>query len=155
MSMDSFFSGLNPFMAGLLRSPFHWPISIAMLLITVTGRKSGRKYTFPVGYQRVGDDLVILVSDAPKKMWWKNLRTPRPVEIHLRGRAFHGEAQVVDPRSAEFVEHVENTLRRVPGFARGLGIDFDRKGGLTEEQREKLSRDMAVVRVESIEAMNP
>ncbi len=154
MGMDSFFSGFNPFLINLLRSPFHWPLSIGVLIITVTGRKSGRKYTFPVGYQRDGDDLIILVSEASKKNWWKNLRTPRPVEVHLRGRAFHGEAQVLDPRNAVFFERIEHTLRLVPGLARGLDIDFDRKGGLTEEQREKLSREVAVVRVESLETKN-
>ena len=40
----------NPFMVWLLRSPLHKLASKNTLLITFTGRKSGKKYTTPVNY---------------------------------------------------------------------------------------------------------
>ena len=42
----------NDFMAWVLRSPFHGMLSNGMMLITVTGRKTGKAYTTPVGYYR-------------------------------------------------------------------------------------------------------
>jgi hypothetical protein len=38
----------------LLRSPFHPLLSRGLLLITVTGRRSGRAFTFPVGTGAMG-----------------------------------------------------------------------------------------------------
>ena len=60
MSVDSSAGRINPLVAAVLRSPFHWLLSFGLMLITVTGRRSGRRYTIPVGYQRHGDLLVTL-----------------------------------------------------------------------------------------------
>ncbi len=46
---------LNKMMMWMLRSPFHGIVSKNIMLITVTGRKSGKKYTLPVSYVRDGD----------------------------------------------------------------------------------------------------
>jgi hypothetical protein len=40
----------NDFMSWFLRSPLHGLLSNGMMLLTVTGRKTGKKYTTPVGY---------------------------------------------------------------------------------------------------------
>lgn len=53
----------------ILRSPVHGMISKAFLLITFTGRKSGKTYTTPVSYSRRGDELSIFTHAR----WWKNL----------------------------------------------------------------------------------
>lgn len=47
----------NDFMAWVLRSPFHGMLSNGMMLITITGRKTGKTYTTPVGYYVEGDTL--------------------------------------------------------------------------------------------------
>ena len=67
MSVDGVLSRLNPVIAALLRSPLHPLLSPGLVLVTVTGRHSGRRYTIPVGYQRDGDDLVVMVSEARRK----------------------------------------------------------------------------------------
>jgi hypothetical protein len=61
-SIDSVFSRLNPVVSALLRSRLHWIASAGLVLITVTGRRSGRQYSFPVGYREDADRVVILVS---------------------------------------------------------------------------------------------
>ena len=43
MKVDGFFTRLNPLVATILRSPAHWPLSIGLLLLSFTGRKSGRQ----------------------------------------------------------------------------------------------------------------
>jgi hypothetical protein len=47
----------NDFMAWVLHSPFYGLLSNGMMLITITGRKTGTKYTTPVGYYRDGEYL--------------------------------------------------------------------------------------------------
>ncbi len=44
------FRALNPLMRALLRSPFHGLLSGMLMLLSYTGRKSGRTYTIPIGY---------------------------------------------------------------------------------------------------------
>jgi deazaflavin-dependent oxidoreductase (nitroreductase family) len=138
---------LNPLFSWLLRSPLHWLVSPGVTLLTVTGRKSGRRYTIPVGYQRDGDRIVIMVSNAPAKQWWRNYRQPGPVELLLRGRAAHGEAEVLAPDSAEFRTRAEATFRRLPFLGRQFGLVYDRRVGLTAEQLAHLGATAAVVRV--------
>ena len=83
----------NPLIKALLRSPLHAPLSGSLALITVTGRKSGATYTFPVAYERSGDEVVIEVGWPERKRWWRNLRTAAPVELRLRGKKRTGSAQ--------------------------------------------------------------
>jgi deazaflavin-dependent oxidoreductase (nitroreductase family) len=96
---------VNPVVRALLRSPAHGLVSGHLALITVTGRRSGRTYTFPVGYHRDGDVVTIGIDWPDRKRWWRNLREPAPVEIRLRGVRRTGTAQSHgDERSGVTVE---------------------------------------------------
>jgi len=153
MSVDDFFSRLNPILVGILRSPLHWLVSPFLILVTVTGRRTGVEYTIPVGYQRDGDDLVVMVSEARKKQWWRNFRELRGARLRIRGRQLEARGVLVDPASPEFREIAERTLRRVPGMARVFRVDFDRKAGLGDPALAQMGREIAIVRfrVESSE----
>jgi hypothetical protein len=76
---------VNPVVRGLLRSPAHGLLSGHLALLTVTGRRSGRTFTFPVGYERDGDRVTIGVDWPERKRWWRNLSDAAPVEIWLAG----------------------------------------------------------------------
>ncbi len=147
MNVDPVFTRLNPLLRGVLRSRLHWLASGGLVLLTITGRRSGRQYAIPVGYQQDGDELIVMVSHAHTKQWWRNYEEPGAVGVHLRGRALEGRAHVVAPDSAEFSERTEATFRRLPPLGAQFGIRFDKQTGLTEEQREHLRRTCAVVRV--------
>jgi len=43
---------MNPLMKALLYSPLHGEVSKSLMLLSFTGRKSGMKFTPPVGYLR-------------------------------------------------------------------------------------------------------
>ena len=70
---------------GLIGGRFgHLPI----LLLTTTGRKSGRKRTTPLVYLRDGDDAVVIASNGGADQhpaWWLNLRENPKAEV-LMGR---------------------------------------------------------------------
>jgi deazaflavin-dependent oxidoreductase (nitroreductase family) len=83
---------INPLVRGLLRSPAHGLVSSHLALITVTGRRSGRSYTFPVGYHRHGERVTIGVDWPDRKRWWRNLRDEAPVELRLAGERRSGAA---------------------------------------------------------------
>jgi len=46
---------MNPLIITILHSPLHSMMSKATMLITFTGRKSGKQYTTPVSYSQEGD----------------------------------------------------------------------------------------------------
>jgi hypothetical protein len=76
---------VNPVVRAVLRSPAHGLLSGHLALLTVTGRRSGRAFTFPVGYHRDGDRVTIGVDWPERKRWWRNLSESAPVEIWLAG----------------------------------------------------------------------
>jgi hypothetical protein len=100
----------NDFMAWVLRSPFHGILSNGMLLITVTGRKTGRKFTFPVGYYPEGEYLWVLTSRD--RTWWRNLQGGAEVGLLMKRKPVTAFAQpeleekAVEARIPEYLHHV-------------------------------------------------
>jgi hypothetical protein len=75
----------NQLVRALIDSPLHPIVSSQMTLITVTGRKTGKQYTLPVGYKRDGQELSIPVLWPDRKTWWRNLQDGGPVTLVLKG----------------------------------------------------------------------
>jgi hypothetical protein len=101
----------------LLRSPLHPVVSGRLALITVTGRKSGREFTFPVGYRQQGNIVTIVVGWPERKLWWRNLRGEgAPVKLRIRGEDRTGHAVARgDERSGVTVEVDLRPRSTVPG----------------------------------------
>jgi hypothetical protein len=148
MDLDRLVSRLNPLVACLLRSPLHPLLSGGVMLVQVTGRRTGRRYWIPVGYQREGDRITVLVSRARRKQWWRNYREPGPVAVLLEGRMLHGRAHVVRSDSAAFRTAIETTLRRLPALGGQFGVRYDRTTGLTAPQWRAVAANGAVVAID-------
>ena len=89
---------VNPVVRWLLRSALHGLLSRRVLLLEVTGRKSGRMFIFPAQYGLDGEAFVIVPGFAHRKQWWRNLRSPAPVGYWWRGHRGDGIGRVVtDP----------------------------------------------------------
>ena len=140
-------TALNPIITAVLRSPFHWVLSRGVMLITVTGRTSGRRYTIPVGYHHAADAIIVMVGEAPSKVWWRNYRDSGPIEVHLRGEHLRGRAQVLAADSAEFRTRADASFRRSRVLPWIFGIVYDRRTGLSDAQVKQLARDVAIVRI--------
>ena len=115
---------INPFVSVILRSPLHRLLSGRMLLLTFTGRKTGKQYTIPVGYTPEGDTLTLFSSYS----WYKNLRGGHPVVVHLQGQGRTGRAEVIEDREAvvETTEHlVANYGPKEASTRIGLALDID------------------------------
>jgi len=71
------------------------------MLITFTGRNSGRQFTTPVRYFR-NDDIVKCFTSA-EGQWWRNMRGGADVVLRIEGRdaPYHAKAVVNDQ---EYVE---------------------------------------------------
>ena len=73
---------VNVPMRAVLSLPFATPLSGNLMLISYTGRKTGKAYRQPVSYARDGDTLLTPGGGR----WTLNLGNGRPVRIRLRGR---------------------------------------------------------------------
>lgn len=87
---------LNAVMKFLLRSPLHNLVSKYIMLITFTGRKSGKQYTTPVSYLREGDEVLLFTHSK----WWKNLEGGASVTLRIQGRDYAGTGEpFADPET--------------------------------------------------------
>jgi deazaflavin-dependent oxidoreductase (nitroreductase family) len=75
---------MNAVMKPLLRSPFHFLVSSWCMLITVTGRKTGKQYTTPVYYRCEGN--IFRFFSGRNLRWVKNLDGGARVTVRLRGK---------------------------------------------------------------------
>ena len=73
---------------------------VPLLLLTTTGRKSGKKRTNPVGYLRDDGSYVVVASfnGAPHHpAWYLNLSRNSEVEVRVGGETFKAEAETAGP----------------------------------------------------------
>lgn len=69
-----------------------------ILLLTTTGRKSGKGRTTPLGYFADGQDYIIVASNGgrpTRPAWYYNLTQTPQVTIQVRDRAIQANASTV------------------------------------------------------------
>ncbi|MCW0213745.1 MAG: hypothetical protein OJJ54_10325 [Pseudonocardia sp.] len=94
---------VNARVAGLLGSA-RWGrfVGRQLVMVTYTGRRSGRTFTIPVGYRRRDDVVTIAVVMPDAKSWWRNfLGEGGPITLHLGGPDGEGR----DGRSGDRTGH--------------------------------------------------
>lgn len=141
----------NPPVLWLLRSPMHRLVDQQTLAITVTGRKSGKRYTFPVSYIRDGETL--LVISQKNRCWWKNLCSGAPVTVLLQGRRWQarGEAFTDTALAATILLRI---LQQVPAYQRLLHVKLDVAGQPEHpEALTRLAQDHIAVRLTGLCAL--
>jgi len=132
----------NDFVTFFLRTPLHVFLGNTML-ITVTGCKTGRKYSTPVGFYREGETLWVLSSRD--RTWWRNIKNGGAVSLLLNGKAVSAfaEAQLneedVKMRLTEYVQCQ-------PLSARSLGIRMENKTPNIEDVA-RVAKERLFVRV--------
>ncbi len=134
---------VNRTMKFVLRSPVHGIVSKTILLITFTGRKSGKTYTTPVSYSQNGDQVYIF-SHAD---WWKNLRSGAPVSLRIQGRELQGLAEAVAEDKSAVATGLAAHLRKVPSDARYYGVTFDDHRNPRAEEIEKAAQSVVMIRI--------
>jgi deazaflavin-dependent oxidoreductase (nitroreductase family) len=117
------FAVLNPVFTLLLRSPLHRLLSKRLLLLSFTGRKSGKRYTIPVGYAQEGDTLLL----GTESRWKANLRGGAPVTVRLKGRERRGTAEVIADEEGMIAAY-RKMLALAPGYGRAIGVALDANG---------------------------
>ena len=133
---------MNNTMKFVLRSPLHGIISNYLLLISFTGRKSGKVYTTPVSYFQQDDDQVIIFTHAN---WWKNLLSNPAVTLRIRGRDVQGMAEPVAEDKQAIADALTAHLRKSHFDARFYDVTIDDDGNPIAEDVEKAVQTVAMI----------
>jgi hypothetical protein len=114
----------NPVVKGLLRSPAGRRMGRHLAVLRYRGRRTGQPHELVVQYARDGRQVWVLPGKADHKTWWRNLREPSSIEVHLAGRDYHGRAVALDGR-----EHPDDVqrgltlyLHELPRARKALGL---------------------------------
>lgn len=133
----------NDFMAWVLRSPFHGMLN-GMMLITVTGRKTGKKYTTPVGYYE--DDGFLWIVTSRDRTWWRNLKGGAEVDLLLKRQQAEGMAEPVLEMNAVETRLLDY-IKFIPQAARSFGIRIE-NGKANMEDVSRIAKDRLFVKIE-------
>jgi deazaflavin-dependent oxidoreductase (nitroreductase family) len=136
---------LNLVMRGVLATPgLRRAVSDRVLVIEVVGRKSGRRYRFPVGYVATGDTLLIGTAGR----WRRNLRPGQSVRVAIahRTRTMTADVFTDEEHCREFYRQI---LAHNPVHGRYAQIRTEADGSPNaEDLRRALRRGTAVVRLQ-------
>lgn len=116
-----------------------------ILLLTTTGRKSGRKRVTPLQYEQIGNDYYLGAARGLKADWVRNIQSNPGVEVRVGRKHFQGTAEIVTDAS-RFADFLEVRLERHP---RLIGLIMEKAHGLprrpSRPQLERLAEKEALV----------
>jgi len=145
---EPLFAIINPMMRFMLHLPIHGLWSNCLMLITFTGRKSGRTFTTPVRYVEI--DGVVRCFTSSENQWWRNLRGGADVVLRVKGedRPYRAIAIENDPQQVR--KWLVYYLGLFPQDAVYHEIKFNRDKTLVEEDLERASHNAIVVEASPI-----
>jgi deazaflavin-dependent oxidoreductase (nitroreductase family) len=123
-----------------------WPRWIGRyMLITTTGRRTGRKRRTSVNFTRIGEAVYCIAGWSPRSSWFANLLAEPRVEVWLPGERRKGLGQRVED-AAEATQAMRQLLVDTKGLSKLLaGVDADR---IEDGAVEALTRRWPVVRID-------
>jgi hypothetical protein len=125
---------VNWAVGAVLRVPaLHRIGSSYVMLLRFRGRKTGRRYTIPVGYYRDGGTVLTTTDDR----WWRNLTPSAPVHLLLERQWCTGMAHAVDDEQ-DAIAGMAALVTGCPRYAGWIeiGKDADGKPSMQDLQRE-------------------
>ncbi len=135
----------NPIMIWLLKSPLHGMISKSVMLVSITGRKSGKTISTPTNYLRNKDTLwVISLRD---RRWWRNLRGGARVRVLLAGRNLEGNGQVIEDEKS-IANGLFDYYRQVPKVAKYVNIKMETEGLPVSADCERAAHRLVMIRID-------
>jgi deazaflavin-dependent oxidoreductase (nitroreductase family) len=113
------------------------------MLVTYSGRKSGKTFTVPVNYMRDGDTLYVL--SFRKRSWWRNFKDGYRATLRLRGEDVAATGTAIHEPD-ETVEALNWYVQKNPGFARLMAVKLDENKQPIPETVEVSAQERVVIR---------
>ena len=113
------------------------------MLITFTGRKSGKQFTTPVRYIQTGD--TVRCFTASENQWWRNLRSGARVSLLIKGQIGDYRAQAIFDNPDDIKKKLVSYLALFPQDAAYHDIRLNKDKSLDEQDLEKAASAAVVV----------
>jgi len=136
----------NFFMKAIVNSPLHPLLGSNIAVITVEGRKSGKRYATPVNTVRDGDTFTVV--SLRSRTWWRNLRGERLATLRASGKQYSVRGEVIENRD-EVVAGLAQHFRQHPDYARFFGVRLAADGRPMQEDLERVADERVLIRLSS------
>jgi hypothetical protein len=133
----------NPVVKAILRSPLHRLMSKQLMVLTVTGRRTGRTYSIPVGRHPAGDGSFIVSAGGT---WRHNLHGGADVLVTLDRRERRGHA-VLEEDADKAAEELKALIDRNGPRSMAFKIHVDRAPTVAEVRSAIADRGVAYLRL--------
>lgn len=135
----------NKWIGRILKSPLHRLVSRNRVLLSYTGRRSGKTYETPVNYVRLGNGL--LVTSQRQRIWWRNFLEGAPLRVWLEGKAIDAHASaLLDP--ADVALNLRLYLAATPKQAKYYQVRLEPRGQLNTSDIDNAAKSRVIVRIE-------
>ncbi len=149
-------------MSGFSRTPrlilrlMHWPPQVAyavglgpvigriVLLLTTTGRKSGKRHVTPLQYEEINGLFYVGAALGQKADWIRNIQANPRVQVRVKSQQWCGQAQVITDVK-QIADFVQVRLQRHPQMVRAILQSEGVRLPLSRDELERYANKLAVV----------
>jgi deazaflavin-dependent oxidoreductase (nitroreductase family) len=82
------------FMTFLLRRGWMGDLSNIVMVITTTGRKTGKRHSIPIGYLKDGEDIIALTSENASN-WFRNVLANGEATLEIKKEKFDVRGELI------------------------------------------------------------
>jgi deazaflavin-dependent oxidoreductase (nitroreductase family) len=132
----------NLFMTAIIASPLHGLMGEGFAVITVTGRKTGRRISTPINVSPQAGELVVISYRS--RNWWKNLLDGRTGELRHRGKTIPVAARILD-QTPGVKPMLKSYFDQYPGRAKYFGIQTGAGERVSEEALDRAAQERVVI----------
>lgn len=115
-----------------------------MLVLTYTGRKSGKEIEIPINYQ-IQPDGSLLATSLRSRTWWRNLRDGASVMLRLQGRNRRAMGKAYED-SQSVVEGLRTFFLNAPKMAQYFNVPLNADGSPEEAGLANAALERVIIR---------
>jgi len=117
-----------------------------ILLLTTTGRKSGKRRTTPLQYEEINGILYLGSARGPKADWVRNIAADPHVEVRVKNQHFCGRGELIaDP--VRIADYMQTRLERHPRMVGAMMKMHHLPPEPSRAQLEELGKSLVVVAI--------
>lgn len=137
----------NFFVASIINTPLHPMLGKSLAVITVTGSRTGKRYSTPVNVMRDGE--IFTVVSLRDRTWWRNLRGGNQGQIRVAGKQFLVQGEVIENHDG-VIDGLNHLFRKYPTYAKYFGVHLKTDGQPHMDDIEREAGKRVLIRFHSI-----
>ena len=134
----------NFFIKAIVNSPLHGLLGDSFAVITLTGRKSGRRFSTPINVK--ADEGGWTVVSSRERTWWRNLRQGRTALLRVGGKQAAVQGEIVEA-PADVRAGLADYFRRYPAYAKYFAVPLGADGQPESAALEHAARERVIIRL--------